>query len=582
MCSINKIVFILHFLPFIRKNLLTICFKADIINIYFITLKLVSFYMIKYCIMKRGYKMLYAILVIYLAVMIGIGVYCRKQTSSVADFVLGGRNVGGWVTAFAYGTSYFSAVVFIGYAGQFGWNYGVSAAWIGVGNAFIGSTLAWLILGKRTRVMTKHLNAATMPEYFEKRYNSKSLKTVAAVIVFIFLIPYTASVYNGLSRLFSMAFNVPYSACIIAMALLTAVYVILGGYTATAINDFIQGIIMLIGITAVVICVINKQGGLSEALAGLGAITDNGVPENSLNSLFGPDPINLIGVVILTSLGTWGLPQMVQKFYAIKDNGAIKRGTIISTIFALVVAGGSYLMGGFGRLYGSADPDVAAQTGRTFIEKGSNGKLIFDSIVPSMLQAALPEFLIGIVVVLVLSASMSTLSSLVLTSSSTLTIDLIKPFMKKEMDDKKQVFIMRILIAAFLILSVVIAMNPNAYISTLMSISWGALAGAFLAPFMYGLFSKKVTKAAVWTSFISGVGITVVHMIIFSLGFFPDATKAAASLPLNMASPINAGAIAMIFGLIIVPVVSAVTKVKDTDRVDKLFEECSKQLNDKA
>lgn len=522
--------------------------------------------------------MLYAILIIYLAIMIGIGIYCHKKTSSVSDFVLGGRNIGGWFTAFAYGTSYFSAVVFVGYAGQFGWSYGVSATWIGIGNAVIGSMLAWMVLGKRTRIMTKQLNASTMPEYFEKRYNSKALKIVSAIIVFVFLIPYTASVYNGLSRLFSMAFDIPYAVCIIAMAVLTAAYVILGGYKATAINDFVQGIIMLAGIAAVVFCVINKKGGLSESLLQLGQITDNGVPENSLNSLFGPDPINLFGVIILTSLGTWGLPQMVQKFYAIKDDTAIKRGTIISTLFAVVVAGGSYLMGGFGRLYGSADPEQAEALGRTFIEKGSNGKLMFDSIVPAMLQDALPEILIGIVVVLVLSASMSTLSSLVLTSSSTLTIDLIKPFMKKELDEKKQVLIMRVLIAVFLLISVIIALNPNTYITTLMSISWGALAGAFLAPFMYGLFSKKITKAAVWASFITGIGITVIHMIIFSLGFFPEATKAAASLPLNMASPINAGAIAMIVGLIIVPIVSAVTKVKDTDRVESLFDDCKQEL----
>ncbi len=524
--------------------------------------------------------MVYAILIVYLLIMLGIGVYCRRKTSSVSDFVLGGRSLGGWFTAFAYGTSYFSAVVFIGYAGQFGWSYGVSAAWIGIGNAIIGSMIAWLVLGKRTRIMSKYLNASTMPEYFEKRYSSKSLKIVSALIVFIFLIPYTASVYNGLSRLFGMAFNVPYSACLIGMAVLTAAYVILGGYKATAINDFVQGIIMLIGIAAVVICVINSKGGWTESLTALGEITDPSmkIEANTLNTVFGPDPINLIGVVILTSLGTWGLPQMVQKFYAIKDNKAITRGTIISTIFAVIVAGGSYLMGGFGRLYGASDPETAAATGRTLIEKGSNGKLAYDSIVPAMLQSALPEFLIGIVVVLVLSASMSTLSSLVLTSSSTLTIDLIKPFMKKEMDDKKQVLIMRILIAAFLVLSVIIALNPNAYITTLMSISWGALAGAFLAPFMYGLFSRKVTKAAVWASFITGIGITVIHMFIFSLGFFPEATKAAASLKLNMASPINAGAIAMIVGIIIVPIVSAFTKVKEPEKVEEIFADCEKQL----
>lgn len=516
--------------------------------------------------------MIYVILIVYLLFMIGIGVYCRRKTSSVSDFVLGGRSIGAWFTAFAYGTSYFSAVVFIGYAGQFGWNYGIASSWIGVGNALIGSALAWVLLGERTRKMSKHLNASTMPEFFEKRYDSKGLKTASAVIVFIFLIPYTASVYNGLSRLFNMAFNIPYTACIWGMAVFTAIYVILGGYKATAINDFIQGIIMLVGIIAVVVCAVNHKGGLSEAVSQLGQIEDTNVPLGSLSSVLGPDPLNLIGVVILTSLGTWGLPQMVQKFYAVNNRDSITKGTIISTLFAFVVAGGSYFLGGFGRLYAASDAETAELTGKVLIERNASGKLVYDSIIPAMLKEALPEILIGLVVVLVLSASMSTLSSLVLTSSSTLTIDLIKPRVKNGMSEKKQILTMRILIAVFLLISVIIALNPNAYISTLMSISWGALAGAFLAPFIYGLFSKKITKAAVWTSFIWGVGITVLHMFIFSLGLFPQAVQAVSSIRLSIASPINAGAFAMISGLIIVPVVSMFTKKPDSQQTEKVFE----------
>ena len=511
------------------------------------------------------------ILILYILMMIGIGVSTHSKSSSIDGFVLGGRNVGSWLTAFAFGTSYFSAVVFVGYAGQFGWNYGVAATWIGIGNAVIGSALAWMILGKRTRSMSKHLDASTMPEFFEKRFNSKKLKTASAVIIFIFLIPYTASVYNGLSRLFSMAFNVDYSVCIIAMAVLTAVYVILGGYAATAINDFVQGIIMLGGIISVIIFALNEKGGFSSVLDQLGQISDpaKNLPANSLNSLFGPDPINLIGLIILTSLGTWGLPQMVHKFYAIKSEDAIKKGTVISTIFALVVAGGSYFLGGLGRVYCTAD--AADGTGRIFIDK-NGAKLDFDAIIPALLNSCLPDIMIGLVVVLVLSASMSTLSSLVLTSSSTVTIDLIRPLTKGKMNEKKEVLVMRIFIAVFLLISVVIALNKNAYISTLMSISWGALAGAFLAPFMYGLYSKKVTRAAVAACFISGVGITVVHMFVFSLGFFPELTAAAAKLRLNMASPINAGAIAMLAGLVIVPVVSRFTSNSDQAELDKAFD----------
>ncbi|MDO5550228.1 MAG: sodium:solute symporter, partial [Lachnospiraceae bacterium] len=261
------------------------------------------------------------VLLVYFAVLIGIGLYCRKHATDVNGFVLGGRSVGPWLTAFAYGTSYFSAVVFVGYAGQFGWKYGIAATWAGIGNAIIGSLLAWVVLGRRTRIMSQHLDSATMPQFFGQRFGSPALKIGASVIIFIFLIPYTASLYNGLSRLFGMAFNIDYSVCIVLMAALTAVYVIAGGYMATAINDFIQGIIMLFGIVTIIAAVISSKGGFMAALDGLAQITDESVSTTPgiFASFFGPDPLNLLFVVILTSLGTWGLPQMVQKFYAIKN-----------------------------------------------------------------------------------------------------------------------------------------------------------------------------------------------------------------------------------------------------------------------
>ncbi len=353
--------------------------------------------------------------------------------------------MGAWLTAFAYGTSYFSAVIFVGYAGQFGWRFGVASTWIGLGNAFLGSLLAWVVLGRRTRLMSQHLDSATMPEFFGKRFGSKGLKIGASVIVFIFLIPYTASLYNGLSRLFGMAFNIDYTVCIILMAALTCVYVVAGGYMATAINEFffIQGIIMLGGIVVVVLAVLNENGGFMAAMDALARVEDASVTTTpgAFTSFFGPRPLELLGVVILTSLGTWGLPQMVQKFYAIRSEKAIHKGAVISTLFAVVVAGGCYFLGGFGRLYGNR-VDVAADG--------------YDVIIPAMLENLSP-LLIGIVVILVLSASMSTLSSLVMASSSTLTLDLLKDNVIKDMDEKKQVRIMRGLIVVFIAISVLIA-----------------------------------------------------------------------------------------------------------------------------
>lgn len=514
------------------------------------------------------------ILAVYVAIMVGIGIYTSKRTKSSDDFMLGGRSVGSWLTAFSYGTTYFSAVVFIGYAGQFGWMYGASAAWVGIGNAIIGSLIPFFLIGKRTRLMTNHIGARTMPEYFEHRFDSKALKTISAAIVFIFLIPYTASVYNGLSRLFGMVFNLGENGAtyiIIAMAVLSAAYVTLGGYKATALNDFFQGIIMLIGIATVVALTIQKKDGLSAAIDALNVIPDSTKGKTgTLGSLFGPDPINLLGVVILTSLGTWGLPQMVQKFYAIKNEDAIKKGAIISTLFALVVAGGSYFMGGFVRLYCTTS---ASDTDKSLIEV-VNGKPVYDTMVPALIKTALPNILIGLVVVLVLSASLSTLSSLVLTSSSTLTNDLIKPRVKN-FNDKKQMTFMRVFIAVFLVISVIIACNKNASISTLMSYSWGTLSGAFLGPFLYGLFMKKASRAACWTSFCTGIGISVLHMLLFSMNIsaFDGIKQAVIDLncPLNLLSPINAGAIAMIISLVIVPLVSMFTKSPDDKIVENAF-----------
>ena len=494
---------------------------------------------------------------IFLAVMVGVGVYSRKQASTVDGFVLGGRAVGPWLTAFAFGTSYFSAVVFVGYAGQFGWKYGLSASWIGIGNAVIGSLLAWILLGKRTKLMTQHIESRTMPDFFGTRYQSEWLRVIASIIVFVFLIPYTAGVYKGISTLFEMGFGIPYQYCVVIMAVLTAVYVILGGYKATAMNDFVQGIIMLFGIVVVIAAVLHSQGGLTTAVEKMAALPsdDNPAVNGQLASWFGPDPWNLLGVVILTSLGTWGLPQMVGKFYSITDEQAIHRGTIISTLFAFVVAGGCYFLGGFG---GRVDMPAWLRYGR----------FAFGSIVPSMI-VTLPDAIIALVVLLVLSASMSTLASLVLTSSSTMTLDLIYRDKKSapgevtegsiddmvsEKIERRKVVVMRVLIVFFIVISLMIALNPPTFIAQMMGISWGALAGAFLAPFMLGLYWRGVTRASVWACFAWGVGLTVINMLVGN--------------PIN---PINCGAIAMLGGFVVVAVVSLVTPRLPRQIVDHIF-----------
>ena len=512
------------------------------------------------------------ILLLFFGLMIGVGLYCRKKATDVNGFVLGGRNVGPWLTAFAFGTSYFSAVIFVGYAGQFGWNFGLASTWIGLGNAFIGSLLAWVVLGRRTRIMTQALGSRTMPDFFEKRYQSPALKIAASVIVFVFLIPYTASLYNGLSGLFNAAFHIPYWIVVVIMAALTGVYVIFGGYMATAINDFIQGIIMLVGIVVVIAAVLNANGGAATAITTLSHIPSP-YPESAgqagaFTSFFGTQPFYLLIVVLLTSLGTWGLPQMVGKFYSIKNEDAIKKGTVISTFFAVVVAGGCYFLGGFGRLL---------QNNPAIYKDGViGGTVLNDRIIPTML-ANLPAIVIALVIVLVLSASMSTLSSLSLTSSSTLALDVILPLTAKkrgkQANEEKSVLVMRLLIVFFVILSAVIAIlkdsiwSNSVFIAQMMGVSWGALAGSFLAPFLFGLYSKKISRPAVATCFVFGSGLEIVQLLI-SMNVL---TVSGGFFGLIFKNSLYSGVFAMLAGLIIVPVVSLFTKKQIPQNVEETF-----------
>ena len=517
------------------------------------------------------------LIVVFFAALLAVGVASRRKSRGVEGFVLGGRAVGPWLTAFSFGTSYFSAVIFIGYAGRFGWNFGLASTWIGLGNAFIGSLLAWVVLGRRTRIMTQHLGSRTMPDFFGLRFGSRALRLCSAVIVFLFLIPYTASLFNGLSQLFSTSFRgLNYAWWVIIMAVLTGIYVIIGGYMGSAVNNFIQGIIMLVGIVAVVGAVLSQNGGLTEAIAALSAgqtVTSSGtVFQGAYASFLGPQPLQLLGVVILTSLGTWGLPQMVGKFYAIKDEGAIKKGTVISTFFAVVVAGGCYFLGGFGRLY--ADSIPMAADGVT--------PASFDAIIPAMLESVNihlgqgGDWLIGLVLILVLAASMSTLSSLVITSASTITLDLVNVLRGKQGKEKQDLLLMRLLIALSIAVSAVIAivvannkdLASRLYISDLMGISWGTLAGCFLAPFLYGLFWKKVTRPAVWASFATGLGITLSEFVLTSVAHIRFANPVLAYF---FNSPINAGMLAMLVGLVVVPLVSLLTKKAVPEGVDAMF-----------
>ncbi len=499
-------------------------------------------------------------LAIFALLMVFIGILSTRKAKTLDGFLLGSRSIGPWISAFAYGTSYFSAVVFVGYAGQHGWNIGIGSMWIGIGNALLGCFLAWQLLAKRTRTMTHTLASKTMPEFFESRYQSKSIKIFSAIIIFVFLVPYSAAVYKGLGSMFSAVFpDVPTNVWMLVIAALTAIYLVLGGYVATAYTDFVQGIIMIVGVFAMVIAVVNSGN-----VGGFGGFMDNlrnveGAGEQ-LTSWFGGKSFNFLCVnIMLTSFGTWGLPQMVSKYYAIKDVKSVKQAKYISTAFALIIGCGAYFMGSLSRLV----------LNNQLPEGG------VDAVIPQTLITALGDsnmvttVIFAVILILLLSASMSTLSSIVLTSASAISVDLI-PAVKKNYDPKNQMFLTRTLCFVFVICSYIFATQNISIIVNIMSFSWGIVSGCFIGPYIWGIYSKRITKAGAWAGMLAGF-LTVVVTTIVLTSMNMDAGSVGAAFKLAASKAPEMGVAAMAVSAVVTPVVSMFTKKFDEKFLTEVF-----------
>jgi len=501
----------------------------------------------------------YIILILYALSMVGIAFYTKNRSATVNDFLLAGkRGLNGWMTAFAYGTTYFSAVIFIGYAGQFGRSFGLASVWIGIGNAIIGTLFAWLVLAKRTKNMTRRLSAKTMPEFFEKRYGSKNLKLASAVIIFIFLIPYSASVYNGLSSLFEIVFNIPGWIVMAVLAALTAVYLFFGGYFATALSDFIQGIIMLVGVVCMLFCFMNHDNvnwNISKLVnnPNLSWFTFDAESKGLYGST-----VSLLSLIALTSFGVWALPQTIHKYYAIRDKKAISQGVVVSTAFALIIGFIAYFSGALSAFF----PETAG--------------VPHSNVIPIMFKVAIPSGLIGIIAVLILSASMSTLSSVSLAGSSVLAVDIYKGRINPDASDRRVNIVMKTLSLTFVAISVVLAILNEKFgiaaIAYMMGLSWGTLAGCFIGPYVLGVLWKRVTKPAVWSSIVSSLVLTASLIVI--LGYDKNSWSCSFGVALKDGvgcSPLI-GTVCMLFSVVITVVVSLLTKAPDEEIIHEAFE----------
>jgi SSS family solute:Na+ symporter len=487
----------------------------------------------------------------YLIAMIGLGIWGMRRTKTPDDFLLGGRKVGPWVSAFAYGTSYFSAVLFIGFAGKFGWTMGLATLWLAVGYTVFGAWLAWSVLGKRTRRMTRNLEAMTMPEFFGARYQAPAVKMLSAVIIFVFLLPYSASVFKGLGHLFEISFPdfLSYNTALLVMCVITGIYLTIGGYFAVTVTDFVQGLIMILGATAMVVVLVGEAGGAAGVIEAIRTNYTRHIPVSQ------QPPWWILGaLVFMTSFGAWGLPQMVHKFYAIRSERHIATATIVTTVFAAIIGAAAYFTGSLSHVFFAE----GLPSGALVVGEGGKTTVAYDILIPEMLSAHLPEFLMGIVLLLVLSASMSTLSSLILVSSASISVDLYKGHVNPGISPKRSLLMMRVVAAVFIALSFFIASNELAVIVTLMSLSWGAVAGAFLAPFVYGLFWRSSTRAGALAGMLTGLGVALLW------GGYLVITDQQELIPV-------AASVAMMVPFLVVPVVSLFTAPPEPALLDRAF-----------
>jgi SSS family solute:Na+ symporter len=364
--------------------------------------------------------------------------------------------------------------------------------------------------------MTQNLDAMTMPEFLQERYGAKHLKPVAASIIFFFLLPYSASVFKGLGHLFETVFGIPYDAALLIMIAFTGVYLILGGYFAIAVTDFIQGIIMFAGAAVMVLVLTAPEGGVFGIF---GKIAENyaiHIPPAKQ-----PPALTVFSLVFMTSFGTWGLPQMTQKFYAIKNEAVIPKAAIVTTVFALMIGCSAYYTGAASHVF--FDPAA--------LPRNAAGAIQYDLIIPTLLTTRLPQVLLALILLLVLSASMSTLSSLVLVSSSSVAIDLYPSRIDAKTGKDRSVAMMRFLSAIFIVISYFISRFQIGIIVYLMSLSWGVVSGSFAAPYILGLYSRRVTKPAAYAGLLTGAATMIILFFVMGAGRSPLAASIAIVVP---------------------------------------------------
>jgi len=439
-----------------------------------------------------------AAIVVYLLIMLAIGFFFSKTNESSSDFYLGGRKMGPIVTAMSAEASDMSSWLLMGLPGVAYLSGLADAAWTAIGLG-VGTYLNWLFVSKRLRRYSSNLNAITLPEFFSKRFHDKKniLSAIAGIVIVIFFVPYTASGFAACGKLFSSLFDVDYVTAMIIAAVIISAYTIMGGFKAVCTTDLIQSVVMTVALVVIVIFGITSAGGIgavmdnAKELPGYLAMTATHAADGTSS------PYGFITIVstLAWGLGYFGMPHILLRFMAIKDERKLVISRRIATIWVFIAMFVAIFIGIIGSAMTKAGSLENLEDSETIIVK------IADIISQNGVFAAL---LAGVILAGILAATMSTADSQMLAAASGISQNVLVEFFGIKMSKKTNVLIARCTIVAISVIAVFLALDPNSSVFKIVSFAWAGFGGAFGAVVILSLFWKRMNMTGAILGMVSG------------------------------------------------------------------------------
>lgn len=488
-------------------------------------------------------------IVVYLVAMLAIGIVCSKRNNTVDDFYLGGRKLGPVVTAMSAEASDMSSWLLMGLPGVAYLTGVADAGWTAIGLA-VGTYFNWLIVARRLRNYSAHIGAITIPDFFTNRYKEQKhiLTAMAALIIIIFFVPYTASGFAACGKLFATIFGVDYHVAMIISAIVIVGYTATGGFTAASTTDLVQSIIMSIALIVVLIFGVNQAGGMeavidnASKIPGYISMTETFNPETGQSSVYSA---LTIASTFAWGLGYFGMPHILLRFMAIESDKKIKTSRRIATVWVVISMGVAVFIGVVGS--GMVDNNTMGAL--------ADKETIIVEIANLLSQhGILPALIAGVILAGILASTMSTADSQLLAASSGVSENILGGLFGIKLSSKSKMIVARLTLIVISVIGVILAWNENSSVFKIVSFAWAGFGASFGPVMLLALFWKRSNKYGAIAGMIAGA--VMVFLWKYYIAGLADILNIYELLP------------AFLFGLLVNVIVSLCTPAPDKEICD--------------